>query len=104
MKKLLCMIFLLCVFLACLDADAHAGGGGGGGGKGGSAPSVPAAPAAPAPTPIPDTTPQEAVSRAVRDEERRKLSRQRGVGGTLLAPLGQAGGGQGGNTLLGRIG
>jgi hypothetical protein len=105
MKKLLFILFALFVALACLDAEAHAGGGGGGGGKGGSAPSVPAAPPPPAPTPIPDTTPQEATSKAVRDEERRKLNQKKGVGGTMLAPLGQASAGsQGGNTLLGRIG
>ena len=106
MKKLLFILCaLLCLsigYLASAD-DAHAGGGG----KGGSAPSVPAAPAPPPPAPIPDTTPQEAVSRDVRDEERRKLRQQKGIGGTVLAPLGQlgAGGNQAAsNTLLGRIG
>ena len=105
MKKLLFPL-LFCLLLGSLcAADAHAGGGGGGG-KGG-APSAPALPPPPAPQPIPDTTPQEAVSAAVRDDERRKLRQRQGVGGTVLAPLGredQTGGGVGGNTLLGRIG
>ena len=105
MKKLLFILCaLLCLsigYLASAD-DAHAGGGGGG--KGG-APSAPAAPRPPTPAPIPDTTPQEAVSRDVRDEERRKLRQQAGVGGTVLAPLGQFGSIQAANnTLLGRIG
>jgi len=107
MKKLffvLCAV--LCLSIGCLVCanDAHAGGGGGG--KGGSPPSAPAMPPPPPPAPIPDTTPQEAESAAVRDEERRKLRQQKGVGGTVLAPLGQLGGaGQGAsNTLLGRIG
>ena len=104
MKKVLCilaaLVFSFACPLVCVD-EARAGGGPvGGGGKGG-APSVPPPPA---PAPMPDTTPQEAESRAVRDDERRKLSRQKGVGGTLLAPLGGFGAGTGGDTLLGRIG
>ena len=108
MKKLFVLLFaLLCLSIGCLACadDAHAGGGGGGGGKG-SAPSVPAPPPPPAPQPIPDTTPQEAVSKAVRDEERRKLTGKKGIGGTVLAPLGRLGYAEQGssNTLLGRIG
>ena len=103
MKKLICIFAVICLSLGCLCADAQAGGGGGGGGKGG-APSAPAAPPPPPPAPIPDTTPQEAVSAAVRDDERKKLRQRQGVGGTLLAPLGKTGGGEDGNTLLGRIG
>jgi hypothetical protein len=105
MKKLIFTFAVICLSLGCL-CDAQAGGGGGGGGKGGSAPSAPAMPPppAPAPAPVPDTTPQEAVSAAVRDDERKKLRQRQGVGGTLLAPLGKTGGGEDGNTLLGRIG
>ena len=101
MKKLLCILAAIVLSFACME-DARAGGGPvGGGGKGGA----PSMPPPPAPAPIPDTTPQEAESRALREDERRKLRRQNGVGGTVLAPLGGFGGNmQGGNTLLGRIG
>jgi hypothetical protein len=101
MKKIVFLFAVLCLFLGGLYADAHAGGGGGG--KGGA----PSAPPPLPPAPIPDTTPQEAVSAAVRDDERRKLRQRQGAGGTVLAPLGredQMGGSLGGNTLLGRIG
>jgi len=99
--NILRIVFLLAVFfLVCLSAapDAYAGGGGKGGGS---------APAPAAPAPIPDTTPQEAESKAVRDDERRKLAQRGGLSKTVLTPLG--GGGIGansgnGNTLLGRIG
>ena len=102
-----CLFILVAILLSCACmAIAHAGGSPVSGGGKSSPPSIPAPAPPPAPLPIPDTTPQEAVSRAVRDEERRRLSRQKGVGGTVLAPLGQLGGGGQGNsnTLLGRIG
>ncbi|MDR0238686.1 MAG: hypothetical protein LBI88_00460 [Deltaproteobacteria bacterium] len=102
MKKLFVMCLVLFLSLgvfACCD-EAQAGNPTGGGGK-----SAPSSPPPPAPAPIPDTTPQEAESKAVRDDERRKLAQKKGVGGTVLAPLGRIGGeSRGGNTLLGRIG
>ena len=108
MKKLL---FVICALLflslgvpGCPDFvdEAHASGGG----KGAPKPPPPTPqPPPPTPAPIPDTTPQEAVSKAVREDERRKLAQKKGVGGTVLAPLGGMGSGdRGGNTLLGRIG
>ena len=97
MKTLFSLLIALCLSFGCLAAatDAHAGGG----------KNVPEAPSPPPPAPVPDTTPQEAEGAAVRDEERRKLRQKTGAGGTVLAPLGQpGGGGQGNNTLLGRLG
>ena len=103
MKKILSVFAaLLLLSFVCLD-EARAGGGPAGGmGKGGA----PSMPPPPAPVPMPDTTPQEAESRAVRDDERRRLRQQKGVGGAVLAPLGGFGGNMqgGGDTLLGRIG
>jgi hypothetical protein len=108
------IFFLLpvCLFLGYFAAPTDAWAGGGTiASFGKRPPSTPAPPAPPAPQPIPDTTPQEAESAAVRDDERRKLRQKTGVSGTLLAPLGQSGGGsrsadsgQSGNTLLGRLG
>ena len=104
LRTLFFVLVALLFFVICLGAvhEAHAGGVGGGKSAAPSAPATPAPPA-PAPMPLPDTTPQEAVSRAVRDEERRKLAGKKGVGGAVLAPLGLSGGG-GNTTLLGRIG
>ena len=97
MKKFVFLFAVLTLALGGLCAVAHAGGGGGKG-------AAPSAPPPLPPTPIPDTTPQEAVSAAVRDDERRKLRQRQGVGGTVLAPLGREDQMGGGNTLLGKIG
>jgi len=100
-KGLFFLLTLICLSFGSLYAvtDAHAGGG----------KSAPDVPPPPPPAPVPDTAPQETESAAVRNEERRRLRQKTGASGTVLAPLGQSGGdgqgdGQGGNTLLGRLG
>ena len=59
------------------------------------------APEMPETTVMPSSEEKEPVSRAVREEERRRIRARRGMSGTLLtSPLGTTGGGNG---LLGRV-
>ena len=102
------VLFILVLLAVCLLAPGtgHAGKSTGGS-KGKSAPkqsAPPAPPPVPAPEPLPDTTVQEAEVKSVRDDERKKLARLQGQGGTVLAPLGSISGSGGtGLGLLGRL-
>ena len=104
MTKVTLIRLMRMVLLGPLVICLSMGGGGGIGSK--SVPKAPKAPAAPEPEPVPDLTAQDPETKAIRDEERKKLQNRRGAGGTVLtSPLGVVDGASaGGSSLLGRIG